>query len=78
MIPVLLGGGVRLFNDIPRTGLELLRMQASPMPAYTTFGSLSATARAPTAEVLKKPSDTLRQCEPALVVFHTPPAHAPK
>ena len=56
----------------------LLRMHASPVPAYTTDGSASATARAPMAEVRKKPSDVLRQYVPPSVDFQTPPAHAPK
>ena len=53
-------------------------MHASPIPAYTTEGSASATASAPTEEVPKKPSDTLRQYVPPSVDFQTPPAHAPK
>ena len=53
-------------------------MHASPIPAYTTEGSASATASAPTEEVRKKPSDTLRQYVPPSVDFQTPPAHAPK
>src|SRR4030065_178495 len=41
------------------------RTACSPMPAYTTFGSDSATAIAPTDPVLKNPSDTLRHVSPA-------------
>jgi hypothetical protein len=42
-----------------------------------TFGSDSATAMAPTAAVLKKLSETLRQYCPPSVDFQTPPAQAP-
>src|SRR5215471_3674143 len=56
----------------------LLRMHASPVPAYTTLGCESDTAMAPTAAVLKNPSETFHQCEPPLVVLKTPPAQAPK
>src|ERR1043165_10249088 len=56
----------------------LPRMHASPMPAYTTFGSDAATAIAPTDARLKKPSLTFRQYSPPSVVFHTPPPHDPK
>jgi hypothetical protein len=47
------------------------------MPTYTTFGSDSATAMAPTEPVLKYPSDTLRQVMPMLLVFQTPPPVTP-
>ena len=53
-------------------------MHASPVPAYTTDGAASDTASAPTADVRKKPSDTLRQYVPPSVDFQTPPAQAPK
>src|SRR5438874_9995088 len=43
-----------------------------------TLGSESETASAPTAAVLKNPSETFDQCEPPLVVFQTPPAQPPK
>jgi hypothetical protein len=33
---------------------------------------------APTAAVSKNPSETFSQYVPPSVVFHTPPAHAPK
>src|SRR5216684_3599834 len=56
----------------------LLRMHASPVPAYTTSGCELETATAPTAAVLKNPSETFSQCEPPLVVFQTPPPQPPK
>ena len=37
----------------PSPWVTLPRMQASPVPAYTTLGSESLTATAPTAPVLK-------------------------
>ena len=47
------------------------------MPTYTTFGSLGATAIAPTVPVLKEPSEMLRQLMPMLSVFQTPPPVVP-
>jgi hypothetical protein len=42
------------------------------------LGAEGATAIAPTAAVSKKPSETFSQYTPPSVVFHTPPAQAPK
>ena len=53
------------------------RIACSPIPAYTTLGSDSATASAPTDEVPSWPSVTLRQVTPASSVFHTPPPTVP-
>ena len=52
-------------------------MVLSPMPAQTTPGSESDTARAPTDEVLRYPSLTFVQVTPASSVFQMPPATAP-
>ena len=54
------------------------RTACSPIPTYTTLGSDSDTAIAPTDPVLKNPSDTLRHVVPASVVFQTPPPVPPK
>src|SRR5258708_40136177 len=56
----------------------LLRMHASPVPADTTSGSEFETATAPTAAVVKHPSETFSHGEPPLVVSHTPPPQPPK
>ena len=53
-------------------------MGASPIPTYTTLGSHSETATAPTEPVLKNPSDTLNQFMPPSSDFQTPPPVAPK
>src|SRR5690349_19986767 len=42
------------------------------------LGDDGATAIAPTADVVKYPSETMSQSAPPLVVFHTPPAQPPK
>ena len=56
----------------------LPRMQPSPIPAYTTFASDSATATAPTEPVPSWPSETLAQRMPPSVVFQMPPPVPPK
>jgi hypothetical protein len=48
------------------------------MPTYTTLGSDSDTAIAPTEPVLKVLSETDSQFEPPSVVFQTPPPVPPK
>src|SRR6478736_1784185 len=48
---------------------------ASPVPTHTTFGSVGATAIAPTDPV-RTESNTGAQLTPALTVFHTPPVAA--
>ena len=48
------------------------------MPAYSTFGSDSEMARAPTLPVAKYPSEMLAQKRPPSLVCHTPPAQLPK
>ncbi|SVB92994.1 uncharacterized protein METZ01_LOCUS245848, partial [marine metagenome] len=48
------------------------------VPIYITFGSESDTAIAPTDALSKYPSEILCQEIPASLVFHTPPAQAPK
>ncbi len=53
-------------------------MQPSPIPAYTTFASDSATATAPTEPVPSWPSETLVQRMPPSVVFQMPPPVPPK
>ena len=55
----------------------LQRMQASPVPTYKMFGSDAATATLPiddTACLSKIGVHVI----PPFVVFHTPPAAAPK
>ena len=53
------------------------RIECSPIPMYTTFGSDSETATAPTEEVATNPSVTGFQLMPASEVFHTPPPAVP-
>jgi hypothetical protein len=53
------------------------RGACSPMPTYTTFGSDSATAMAPTDPVFMNPSEMFRQVIPMLSDFHTPPPVVP-
>ena len=53
-------------------------MHDSPIPTYTTLGSDSATATAPTEPVPSWPSETLSQRMPPSVVFQTPPPVPPK
>src|SRR5690242_20986002 len=49
---------------------------ASPVPTHTTFGSLGATATAPTDPV-RTESNTGVHVTPAFVDFQTPPVAAP-
>jgi hypothetical protein len=52
-------------------------MQVSPVPTYTTFGSLSATAMAPTEPAPNALSESGVHEMPASTVFQTPPPVAP-
>ena len=52
-------------------------MSASPLPTYTVFGSLGATATAP-IDATGCESMIGAQVRPALPLFHTPPPTAPK
>src|SRR5262249_6542446 len=54
------------------------RQSVSPVPTQITFGSLGASAIAPTEEMLVLPSVMLYQVWPAFVVFQTPPSTPPK
>ena len=58
---------------MPTPAATLPRRQACPVPAYTTFGSESATATAPIEPDAKNPSETLVQLAPASSVFQRPP-----
>src|SRR5437763_1780646 len=58
------------FDALPRT-------HASPIPAWITLGSESATAMAPTEAVWNCPSEIGSQDAPLSVVFHTPPPTVP-
>src|SRR6478672_9140474 len=58
--------------------MMLPRMQASPIPMYTTSGFDSETATAPTDALLTLPSVTGVQLCPPSVVFQSPPPTAPK
>src|SRR5688572_16219565 len=63
-------------RNIPHPTEMLLRMNGSPVPAYTTFGSLGATASAPTDDTgwLSK---IAVQCTPPSVDLNNPPEAAP-
>src|SRR6476660_6289925 len=58
--------------------MMLPRMHDSPMPMNTTSGRVSATATAPTDELLIWPSGTGAHFRPPSLVFQTPPPTAPK
>src|SRR6185369_6601768 len=62
----------------PSPGMMLPRMHDSPIPMYTTSGFESATATAPTDELLIWPSVTGFQLRPPSTVFQRPPPTAPK
>src|SRR3990172_454086 len=59
--------------NTPRPIETLLRILDEPVPAYTTFGSESATSIAPIEPTGSWPSETLTQLCPASVVFQMPP-----
>jgi hypothetical protein len=61
---------------MPLPAMMSERMSASPLPTYTTFGSLGATVTAPIDET-GSPSMIGRHVRPASSVFHTPPPTAP-
>ena len=65
---------VDLYMPLPCWMLE--RMSASPLPTYTTFGSLGATATAP-IDATGCESMIGVHVRPALPLFHTPPPTAP-
>ncbi len=56
----------------------LPRMQLSPIPTYTTFGSAEAMPTAPTDARLKNPSVVFSQYTPPSWVFQIPPPVDPK
>ena len=61
-----------------RLMIDHARVHASPIAAYTTLGSLGATASEPTEARAKKPSETFSQKRPPSLVFQTPPPVEPK
>lgn len=57
---------------MPAPGVTLPRMFASPLPTYTTLGSLGATAMLP-ALLVGWSSKMGFHVKPASADFHTPP-----
>ena len=63
-------------RNIPQPAEMWLRVNGSPVPAYTTFGSLAATAIAPTDDT-GCASNTADQWMPPSDDFQSPPEAAP-